>query len=47
MLDIEIKPLEEEKKVRWATRLWKAIISNIRYDPDGIFKDPKWPHLWS
>ena len=31
----------------YAQRIWNAITKHIRYDKDGIFADPNWPHLWS
>ena len=31
----------------YTQRIWDAITKRIRYDKDGIFTDPSWPHLWS
>lgn len=45
----DLKAGEAEKKgVRqYAKSIWGNITKHVKYDKDAIFKDPKWPHLWS
>ncbi len=38
----------EKKGVRdYGKNIWSTITKYMKYDKDAIFKDPKWPHLWS
>ena len=45
----DFKASEAEKKgVRqYAKSIGSNITKYVKYDKDAIFKDPKWPHLWS
>jgi hypothetical protein len=45
----DLKAGEAEKKgVRhYAKSIGSNITKLVKYDKDAIFKDPKWPHLWS
>ena len=45
----DLKAGEAEKKgVRdYGKSIWSTITKYMKYDKDAIFKDPKWPHLWS
>ncbi len=49
MRQVDVEATEVEKKgVReYARTIWSTITKYVRYDKDAIFKDPKWPHLWS
>ena len=44
------KTVENEKKVRemqrCAERIWNALSEYVKFDKDGIFKDPYWPRMW-
>lgn len=53
-LNLRLATIEQEegkpkqKGLRhYAQIFWNAITKHIRYDKDGIFADPNWPHLWS
>lgn len=45
----QVPVIDVEKKSVWARLLW--ILTSLRkrfeFNADGIFADPKWPHLWS
>jgi len=45
----DLKAGEAEKKgVRdYGKSIWSTITKYKKYDKDAVFKDPKWPHLWS
>jgi hypothetical protein len=46
-VDLEATEIEKKGVREYARTIWSTITKYISYDKDAIFKDPKWPHLWS